>query len=64
MDTQAPGRVARIHHESGKQTGVVYDFQDHFDRGFKTKSQTRYRNYDKKGWEQIKLDPPGEVPDE
>lgn len=62
MDTQAPGRVARIHQESGKQKGIVYDFHDHFDRGFKTKSQTRYRNYDKKGWEQLKLEAPSEVP--
>jgi hypothetical protein len=28
---------------------------DNFDRTFKNKSQKRYRNYAKKGWEQIKL---------
>ena len=57
MDTQAPGRVARIHQESGKEMGIVYDCRDHFDEGFRNKSQGRYRNYTKKGWEQV--DAPG-----
>ena len=55
LDTQAPGRVARIHEESGKQKGIVVDCMDNFDRTLKNKSQKRYRNYAKKGWEQIKL---------
>ena len=57
LDTQAPGRVARIHEESGKQVGIVVDCMDNFDRTLKNKSQKRYRNYAKKGWEQIKLTP-------
>ena len=57
LDTQAPGRVARIHEESGKQVGIVIDCMDNFDRTLKNKSQKRYRNYSKKGWEQIKLTP-------
>ena len=58
MDTQAPGRVARIHEDSGKEKGIVYDFDDHFDRGFKSKSRTRRKNYDKKGWEQLDMEAP------
>tara|TARA_Y100001938_G_scaffold136815_1_gene200169 strand:+ start:21815 stop:23323 length:1509 start_codon:yes stop_codon:yes gene_type:complete len=58
MDTQAPGRVARIHDESGKSMGIVYDFDDHFDRGFKSKSRTRRKNYTEKGWEQVDLEAP------
>lgn len=61
MDTQAPGRVARIHNESGKSMGIVYDFDDHFDRGFKSKSRSRRRNYDEKGWEQVDMPDP-EIP--
>lgn len=58
MDTQAPGRVARIHNDSGKEKGIVYDFDDHFDRGFKSKSRTRRKNYAKKGWEQLDMESP------
>jgi superfamily II DNA or RNA helicase len=59
LDTQAPGRVARIHEASGKSHGIVYDCDDSFDRGLKSKGQGRYRNYRKKGWEQIRL---GDLP--
>lgn len=58
MDTQAPGRVARIHEESGKSMGIVYDFDDHFDSGFARKSRTRRKNYAKKGWEQVDFPAP------
>jgi superfamily II DNA or RNA helicase len=58
MDTQAPGRVARIHEASGKDKGIVYDFYDHFDRGFKSKSRTRRKNYANKGWEQVDFPAP------
>lgn len=58
MDTQAPGRVARTHTDSGKEKGIVYDFYDHFDSGFKGKSTKRRSNYEKKGWTQIDVEAP------
>lgn len=52
MDTQIPGRVCRLHHDSGKQEGLVIDFSDQFDPGFRTAARKRRRNYTTKGWVQ------------
>lgn len=57
-DTQIPGRVARI--ADGKSTGIVVDFRDQFDSGFRQKASSRKRNYISRGWEQILPDPPSQ----
>jgi hypothetical protein len=46
---QVPGRVCRT--AEGKEFGVVIDFMDNFDRGFKSASLERKRSYDGQGWE-------------
>lgn len=55
-DTQIPGRVSRTHKDSGKACGVVHDFCDQFDEGFRRAALGRRRNYDEKGWKQIRED--------
>jgi len=60
-DAQAPGRVSRIHAESGKEFGYVVDCFDRFDPGFRRKSEGRRRNYKALGWEQITVRKTGGV---
>lgn len=50
MDSQIPGRVCRLHAESGKQEGLVIDLLDQFDPGFRAAAAKRRRNYEAKGW--------------
>lgn len=52
-DEQLPGRTSRIHSASGKEKGIVHDFLDEFDEGFKRAAQGRGRNYRKRNWAQI-----------
>lgn len=54
LDEQGPGRVSRIHPESGKESGLVYDMFDFFDSGLKRKAQERSRNYARLRWTQHK----------
>jgi superfamily II DNA or RNA helicase len=51
--TQGPSRVSRIHDESGKEYGVVYDFNDEFDEQFYKQAMARRRVYKKHAWVQI-----------
>lgn len=60
-DAQAPGRVSRIHPASGKRFGEVIDCMDRFDSGFKSKSESRKRNYKALGWEQITQSDPRQL---
>lgn len=50
LDTQWPGRTARIHGD--KAYGEIVDAVDCWDKGFKRKSQTRKRHYAVHEWEQ------------
>jgi superfamily II DNA or RNA helicase len=52
LDTQAPGRVSRIHPASGKQVGEVIDCADMFDASLHRKAQVRKRHYAALGWTQ------------
>lgn len=54
LDTQIPGRVSRT--DDGKEVGVIHDFFDQFDDGFKRAASSRRSNYKRNGWKQI--DPP------
>ena len=51
MDTQIPGRTARI--SAGKEVGIVRDYRDQFNTGFKRKASNRYTNYAGHGWTQV-----------
>jgi superfamily II DNA or RNA helicase len=51
--TQGPSRVSRIHAASGKEYGVVYDFNDEFDAPFFKQAMKRRSIYKKHGWTQI-----------
>ena len=51
---QIPGRVCRLHGESGKQFAVVHDFSDQFDDGFKNAAAVRQRDYDDLGFPQFR----------
>lgn len=53
-DTQIPGRVARL--SSGKQCGIIIDYQDQFNDSLHRKSRVRDRNYEEKKWQRIKQD--------
>jgi len=54
LDDQAPGRVVRTHAASGKERGLVYDCWDMFDERLLRRSQTRYRHYKQKDWQQVR----------
>jgi superfamily II DNA or RNA helicase len=51
--TQGPSRVSRIHSQSGKEYGVVYDFTDEFDDQFYKQAMARRRIYKKHDWVQV-----------
>jgi superfamily II DNA or RNA helicase len=51
-DEQLPGRTSRVHAESGKAAGIVYDCTDGFDPGFQSAGRRRRANYGAKGWHQ------------
>jgi superfamily II DNA or RNA helicase len=50
QDTQIPGRASRIN--EGKSGGVIHDYNDVFDPGFRTKSAKRRKSYAGNGWRQ------------
>lgn len=52
-NVQIPGRVCRIHPETGKQSGILVDFNDLWDPTFQGKSNHRRRTYYKRGWTQV-----------
>lgn len=56
VDIQAPGRVARKHDISGKQSGLVIDCMDSFDFSFMNRSKSRKLSYKKMGWKEVGVD--------
>jgi len=50
---QMPGRVGRLHPESGKDCGIMFDMNDMFDAGFRTNTTSRRRMYESRKWTQI-----------
>lgn len=50
-DIQIPGRVSRL--SDGKDSAVVHDYMDQFDRGFRQKAAGRQSNYALQGFEQV-----------
>lgn len=50
---QLPGRVCRVDPASGKECGIVLDFNDIWDPGFRDRSGERRLDYNKRGWTQI-----------
>jgi len=53
FNVQVPGRVCRIHPESGKEAGIMVDINDKWDQKFQGRSDNRRRSYHKRGWTQI-----------
>jgi superfamily II DNA or RNA helicase len=51
--TQGPCRVSRVHDESGKDHGIVYDWADEFDDQFYRQAMARRRTYKKHDWAQV-----------
>jgi superfamily II DNA or RNA helicase len=51
--TQGPSRVSRIHDASGKDCGIVYDWNDEFDDQFHKQAMSRRRIYKKHEWKQV-----------
>jgi hypothetical protein len=52
-DHQIPGRVSRISDDADKKIGVIHDFLDCFDVGYKNRSEKRRANYAELGWTQF-----------
>lgn len=50
-DRQLPGRLSRI--SPDKPYGILVDFHDQFDTGFKGRAGRRKRRYKEMGWEQV-----------
>lgn len=48
-DTQIPGRSSRIN-QAGKKVGIVHDYVDCFNKGFRQRSGRRISNYKEHGW--------------
>lgn len=56
-DTQIPGRNSRPHVEEGvKPVGIIRDYLDQFDTGFRKKAAGRETSYEKHGWTQVHPD--------
>lgn len=49
-DVQIPGRVSRI--SEGKERGIVHDYLDQFNSGFKRRAKNRSKTYKENNWEQ------------
>jgi|TARA_R110000824_G_scaffold304281_5_gene492105 superfamily II DNA or RNA helicase len=49
-DVQIPGRVSRIN--DGKDHGIVHDYLDQFNSGFKLRAKKRSKTYKENSWEQ------------
>ena len=50
-DIQIPGRASRT--VNGKDFGVVHDYLDQFNQGYRQRAQKRAKAYESFGWEQI-----------
>lgn len=50
---QVPGRVARIDASGNKREGILVDFRDQFDEGFKQKARMRFKHYREMEWDQV-----------
>jgi len=48
-DIQIPGRVSRTGGD-GKSVGIIHDYKDQFNRGFRNKATGRRKMYEKQGW--------------
>lgn len=59
VDTQVPGRLSRTTDKKDKHVGVLIDYLDQFDDGFKRKAGIRRSNYEQNGWSNIMPDPAG-----
>jgi superfamily II DNA or RNA helicase len=51
-NVQLPGRVCRTDAATGKECGILVDFWDSWDTGFRDRSTHRRRDYHKRGWTQ------------
>ncbi len=51
-DIQIPGRVSRIDPGTGKEVGIVHDYMDQFNSGYRRRASGREKSYDKQGWKQ------------
>jgi len=51
-NVQLPGRVGRTDDATGKEYGLLLDFYDAWDPGYRKRAQTRRTEYAKLGWEQ------------
>lgn len=51
-DIQIPGRVSRV--AEGKDCGVVHDYLDQFNPGFRRQATARSQTYDDNGWRQLR----------
>jgi superfamily II DNA or RNA helicase len=51
-DTQIPGRAARRDEAGRKRCGIVHDYLDQFDAGFRAKARGRSRRYAENQWTQ------------
>ena len=49
-DIQIPGRVSRI--SGGKDKGIVHDYLDQFNSGFKRRAKNRSKTYKENNWDQ------------
>lgn len=49
-DTQIPGRLSRTTEKIDKHSGILIDYIDQFDPGFKRKAAIRKTNYESRGW--------------
>ena len=53
LDTQLPGRATRV--SDGKEYGLLVDCMDEWNDTFLRRSNSRKRNYLKKGWTMVGL---------
>ena len=51
-DLQIPGRTSRLCDETGKEIGVIIDYEDKFSKYFRTRALARRKNYEQHGWKQ------------
>jgi superfamily II DNA or RNA helicase len=56
LNVQMPGRVCRIDSTTGKESGILVDFMDHWSDYFRARSVNRRRDYATRGWTQINAD--------
>lgn len=52
-DTQIPGRLSRTTDKYDKANGILIDYLDQFDNGFRRKASIRKHNYESRGWQCI-----------